>query len=59
MDKKPQAWIQTTIWSCAESFLAFIRRAIEQLGGVEVPENYQGKTDETPGRDIVDGEEPL
>ncbi len=36
-----------------------IRRAIEQLGGVEAPENYQGKTDETPGRYIVDGEEPL
>jgi hypothetical protein len=36
-----------------------IRRAIEQLGGVEAPENYQRKTDETPGRYIVDGEEPL
>jgi very-short-patch-repair endonuclease len=36
-----------------------ILRAIEQLGGVETPENYQRKTDEIRGRYIVDGEEPL
>jgi len=36
-----------------------IQRAIEQLGGVEEPENYVRKTDEIRGRYIVDGEEPF
>jgi very-short-patch-repair endonuclease len=36
-----------------------IQRAIDQLGGVEGPENYQRKTDEIRGKYIVDGEEPL
>jgi very-short-patch-repair endonuclease len=36
-----------------------IERAIEQLGGVEEPENYVRKTDEVRGKYIVDGEEPF
>jgi hypothetical protein len=36
-----------------------ILRAIEQLGGEDSPENYQRKTNEIPGKCIVDGEVPL
>lgn len=40
-------------------YFPHIQRAIEQLGGVEEPENYFRKTDEIRGRYIVDGEEPF
>lgn len=41
------------------TYLPQIQKAIDQLGGVETPENYHRHTDETRGRYIVDGEEPL
>jgi very-short-patch-repair endonuclease len=41
------------------TYLAQIERAIQQLGGVQAPENYQRQTDEIRGRYITDGEEPL
>lgn len=41
------------------SYLPQIERAIQQLGGLEMPENYERRTDEIKGRYIVDGEEPL
>lgn len=40
-------------------YFPHIQRAIEQLGGVEEPENYVRKTDEIRGKYIVDGEEPF
>lgn len=36
-----------------------IERAIQQLGGLEMPENYERRTDEIKGKYIIDGEEPL
>lgn len=35
-----------------------IDRAIQKLGGLEMPENYERRTDEIRGKYIVDGEEP-
>jgi very-short-patch-repair endonuclease len=40
-------------------YLPQIQRAIEQLGGMEDPENDVRKTDEIRGKYIVDGEEPF
>ena len=43
----------------AVSYLSQIKKAIDQLGGVEVPEKYERKVGEEQGKYIVDGEEPL
>ena len=40
-------------------YLAQINKVIEQLGGVEEPENFERKVGEKQGQYIVDGEEPL
>ncbi|MBI5934715.1 MAG: DUF559 domain-containing protein [Chloroflexi bacterium] len=40
-------------------YLKQIQTAIEQLGGVEEPENFERKVSQEQGRYIVDGEEPL
>lgn len=43
----------------ASAYFPQIERAIQQLGGLEMPENYERRTDEIRGRYIIDGEEPL
>jgi very-short-patch-repair endonuclease len=40
-------------------YIGQIQKAIEQLGGVEVPENFERKVGEEQGKYIIDGEEPL
>ena len=40
-------------------YLGQIQKAIEQLGGMEEPENFERKVGEEQGKYIVDGEEPL
>ena len=40
-------------------FIGQIQKAIDQLGGVEEPENFERKVGEEQGKYIVDGEEPL
>ncbi len=40
-------------------YLGQIHKAIEQLGGVEGPENFERKVGEEQGKYIIDGEKPL
>jgi len=40
-------------------YLNQIEQKIEQLGGLERPENFERKVGEEQGKYIVDGEEPL
>jgi len=40
-------------------YLSQIEQKIEQLGGLERPENFERKVGEEQGKYIVDGEEPL
>lgn len=40
-------------------YLSQIQKAVDQLGGVESPENFNRKVGEDPGEYLVDGEDPL
>jgi hypothetical protein len=40
-------------------YLAQIQKAIEQLGDLQEPENFERKVGEEGGKYIVDAEEPL
>jgi very-short-patch-repair endonuclease len=41
------------------TYLSQIERAIQQLAGMEDPENYVRRTDQVKGKYIIDAEEPL